>query len=243
MRIFPGRPHSCLLDVWLPAKPDASPRARDIRLDALREVLVAAVQTDFYGEALCEARLDRPQRVRMIRSLEDTLQRLPVQQLPKWVPVPAAPPVRLLSNGRGRGLLRPVEIVAGPATALLNVEDVPQTVRRVAVWTRPNDAPLFESTRDLLWEAFQLPVFEELIGFEGELLAAECDAHEALHIEESTTVAEEIEGELVVTSLRSLAFPILRLRTGLFGGLVRGSCGCGRSALRFVLSGAYPRIS
>jgi hypothetical protein len=33
-----------------------------------------------------------------------------------------------------------------------------------------------------LWQAFRVPVFEQIIGRAGELLAAECDAHDGLHV-------------------------------------------------------------
>lgn len=39
--------------------------------------------------------------------------------------------------------------------------------------------------RQRLWRAFRVPVFEQIIGENGMLLAAECEAHEGLHIESS----------------------------------------------------------
>jgi hypothetical protein len=37
--------------------------------------------------------------------------------------------------------------------------------------------------RERLWQAFRVPLFEQIIGSRGELLAAECEAHDGLHIE------------------------------------------------------------
>ena len=37
--------------------------------------------------------------------------------------------------------------------------------------------------RQRLWRAFRVPVFEQIIGPRGELLAAECEAHDGLHVE------------------------------------------------------------
>lgn len=36
--------------------------------------------------------------------------------------------------------------------------------------------------RDLLWDRFGLPVFEQVLGANRELLASECEAHEGLHL-------------------------------------------------------------
>ena len=36
--------------------------------------------------------------------------------------------------------------------------------------------------RDRFWRAFGVPVFEQVISEQGELLAAECEAHQGLHI-------------------------------------------------------------
>jgi hypothetical protein len=41
---------------------------------------------------------------------------------------------------------------------------------------------LAEEERDFLWEAFGVPVFEQCLGPDNELLAAECEAHDGLHI-------------------------------------------------------------
>ncbi len=39
-----------------------------------------------------------------------------------------------------------------------------------------------EADRENLWSAFRVPVFEQVIGKSGKLLAAECEAHDGLHI-------------------------------------------------------------
>jgi hypothetical protein len=39
-----------------------------------------------------------------------------------------------------------------------------------------------EQDRDLFWQAFGVPVFEQLLGARNELLATECDAHAGLHV-------------------------------------------------------------
>jgi hypothetical protein len=45
------------------------------------------------------------------------------------------------------------------------------------------DARLTEADRDWLWDTFRVPIFEQIIGENGELLATECEAHNGMHIE------------------------------------------------------------
>jgi hypothetical protein len=51
----------------------------------------------------------------------------------------------------------------------------------IVLW-RPEQPRLTEACRDTLWAAFRVPVFEQVIGKSGELLAAECEAHDGLHL-------------------------------------------------------------
>ncbi len=51
------------------------------------------------------------------------------------------------------------------------------------VLARPADELLTVEQRQQLWRAFRVPVFEQVIGEHGVLLAAECEAHAGLHIE------------------------------------------------------------
>ena len=49
----------------------------------------------------------------------------------------------------------------------------------------PDDAgPLADHHRDLLWKAFGLPVFEQLRGRDGRVVARECEVHDGLHFDE-----------------------------------------------------------
>lgn len=52
----------------------------------------------------------------------------------------------------------------------------------VVVLARPGDPLTSAEERDLLWRAFGVPVFEQIIGADGRLLAAECEAHDGLHL-------------------------------------------------------------
>jgi len=52
----------------------------------------------------------------------------------------------------------------------------------VVAFTYDADVRLSEDDRDLFWTAFGVPVFEQYLSSNNELLATECDAHAGLHI-------------------------------------------------------------
>jgi len=51
------------------------------------------------------------------------------------------------------------------------------------VLRRECDPRLADPERDRLWRAFHVPAFEQIIAEDGTLLAAECEAHNGLHVE------------------------------------------------------------
>ncbi len=53
----------------------------------------------------------------------------------------------------------------------------------VIVLARRGQPLLTPEQRQILWRAFHVPVFEQIIGENGAVLAAECEAHAGLHIE------------------------------------------------------------
>ena len=61
--------------------------------------------------------------------------------------------------------------------------DAPPVTHALVVLARPSDTLLTAADREQLWRAFRVPVFEQIIGARGERLAAECEAHDGLHIE------------------------------------------------------------
>ncbi|MGE0087304.1 MAG: phenylacetate--CoA ligase family protein [Desulfococcaceae bacterium] len=78
----------------------------------------------------------------------------------------------------------------------------------------------------------------------GPAIAFECPAHEGLHINEDHFLPEIIDprtgevlplgqsGELVLTTLQTRAFPLIRFRTGDGARLREGRCSCGSSLVR-----------
>ena len=64
-------------------------------------------------------------------------------------------------------------------------------------------------------------------------VSAECpEARDGLHVQEDHFLIEEIDGELVITTLTKEALPLLRYRTGDIASLTTERCTCGRTLAR-----------
>jgi len=73
--------------------------------------------------------------------------------------------------------------IAGPLEELRKVAELGFELRHsVVVLTSNDDATLSDADREFLWSAFGVPVFEQQLGPDNELLAAECDAHSGMHL-------------------------------------------------------------
>lgn len=57
------------------------------------------------------------------------------------------------------------------------------------------NGPLTTGQRDDLWTAFGVPVFEQLVGSDGKILARECEVHDGLHFEGS--LPSGVSGEII----------------------------------------------
>jgi hypothetical protein len=141
-------------------------------------------------------------------------------------PIPPAPATAILIEGfRSSGNIRvfakgwsreaanfhPAAIAAAPAQLdALRGTPIPSLRNALIALVRPNEPRLTEDDRERLWRAFRVPVFEQRIDASGRLLAAECEAHDGLHIE--SPGASPAEGEVLETA----------------------PCGCGRSTPRLV---------
>ena len=97
-----------------------------------------------------------------------------------------AGPVRLFPDG-----WKPEAAAFAPAAVAGTVEQIralaqvriSSLTHALIVLARPGGARLTENDRERLWQDFRLPVFEQIIGSSGDLLAAECEAHDGLHVE------------------------------------------------------------
>ncbi len=100
-----------------------------------------------------------------------------------------------------------------------------------------------ENDRQLLEKELHVRVWTHygLSEVPGPAIAFECDAHEGLHINEDHFLPEIIDpatgrvlpngqtGELVLTTLTTRAFPLIRFRTGDQARIIENSCPCGRT--------------
>jgi hypothetical protein len=97
------------------------------------------------------------------------------------------------------------EAIVAPLETALTLAD--QKLRGVAdlaslrialiVLTSIDGEPLADDYRELFWQAFQVPVFEQLRGRDGAILARECEVHDGLHLDPAADVTPEIQIALV----------------------------------------------
>jgi hypothetical protein len=78
-------------------------------------------------------------------------------------------------------------VIAGDISELLRLAENwnpawERPTHALVVFTPAGAPPLNDSARDTLWNSFGLPVFEYLLDQDCRLLAAECDAHQGLHL-------------------------------------------------------------
>ena len=105
----------------------------------------------------------------------------------------------------------------------------------VIVFTGILEGPLTPEDGDRFWRHYQVPVFEQFLGFDGELLAWECEIHHGLHVRQDAAHFESCEEDrLLVSFLNNARLPLLRLETGLTGRLIGEPCPCGDAAPRLV---------
>src|SRR5258708_2127553 len=69
------------------------------------------------------------------------------------------------------------EAIAGTLDQLETLAGSAAPTHAVIVLGRTHGPRLLEAARDRLWQAYRVPVFEQIIGRSGRLLAAECEAH------------------------------------------------------------------
>ena len=100
--------------------------------------------------------------------------------------------------------------------------------------------------RGMIGESFGAPVFDRYATREVGTIAHECEAHDGLHLVMENNIVEIVgpdgqprsepgeEGEIVITSLRNLATPLVRYRLSDMACLGRGGCSCGRQSVRLA---------
>jgi hypothetical protein len=108
------------------------------------------------------------------------------------------------------------------AQRLAGANSLPSLRRAIVVLSSPRTptGPMTDGHRDLLWRAFGLPVFEQLLGPDGRVIARECEAHDGLHAERVSIDAET--GEAAIEGQT----------TGCSAEVVTGHCDCGLATPR-----------
>jgi hypothetical protein len=72
--------------------------------------------------------------------------------------------------------------------------DLPSLSTAIIALTSVEDSPIVDHHRDLLWRAFGVPLFEQLRGTKGGVIAVECEVHDGLHL---LDVDVPVAGELI----------------------------------------------
>lgn len=111
---------------------------------------------------------------------------------------------------------------------------LPSLQTALAVVTRIDDAPLAHHHRELLWRAFEVPVFELLLSWDGAIIARECEVHEGLHIDGDAVIPSVRDGELLLTHLNDSRTPVVLARTGFAAEIIAEQCHCGSASVRLL---------
>ena len=98
---------------------------------------------------------------------------------------------------------------------------------------------LTPAMRATIEEAFQVPVFDRYGSREVGAIAAECEVHAGLHVNEldmvvETTQGSDGHGEFLVTNLNNFGMPLIRYRIGDVGQIDAAPCRCGRPGARIT---------
>ena len=121
------------------------------------------------------------------------------------------------------------------ATIELGQQEAHPLKHFVVSFTDGDYGELREKDREQFWSVFQVPVFEQRVGFDGRVVAYECEAHDGLHVmPESAAFEETAEAELLMTSLTDLRYPMLRVGTSMVRSIEHECCGCGNADPRLI---------
>lgn len=98
--------------------------------------------------------------------------------------------------------------------------------------------PVYQSTRELVLQAFQAPLFNTYGSREFMSIAAECGYHDGLHVHtenllvETQAVNNGASSELLITDLHNYGMPFVRYQIGDVGAFCKSTCPCGRGLPR-----------
>lgn len=135
------------------------------------------------------------------------------------------------------------DAIAGATADLLNLSRALESAaapiaahgdQAMVVFSGTEAGILTQAQRDSLWYRYHAPLFEQFLGTDGVVIAAECEVHAGMHLRLESAIVESLDGEIVLTSLTDLETPALRVRTGLGGEIEHEACECGRVEPRLV---------
>jgi len=120
----------------------------------------------------------------------------------------------------------------------------------IIILGRWEDERVSEADREALWNRFRVPVFEQIVGRNGTLLAGECEAHYGLHIESEIVRARlrgcEKRGQTTLSTaevprgvnhLRAAAeqsVPFFHIPLSETDRIDESACACGRTTARII---------
>ena len=151
--------------------------------------------------------------------------------------------VKMIAGNWSKGLKRfgssalaaPLSVLRELATAVKTGEQINGLKHFVIPFTGGEQGELREEDRERFWRAFQVPLFEQRLGFDDRVIAYECEAHSGMHIlPERAAFEEGADSELLLTSLTDLRHPTLRVGTRMSGTIQHECCDCGNASPRLV---------
>ena len=152
--------------------------------------------------------------------------------------------VKMIAGNWSKGLKRfGASALAAPLTVLRDLATAVETGEQeinglkhfVIPFTGGEQGELREEDRERFWRVFQVPLFEQRLGFDGRVIAYECEAHSGMHIlPERAAFEETADSELLLTSLTDLRHPTLRVGTRTSGKIQQECCDCGNASPRLV---------
>jgi hypothetical protein len=111
---------------------------------------------------------------------------------------------------------------------------MPRLSDAIVVFNTVEQGILQSGEREMLWRCFGLPVYEQWLGLEGELLAWECEAHQGLHVNESALEWELRGGQILASSLVARRCVTRNLETGWAAEVDTRPCLCSETSPRFL---------
>jgi hypothetical protein len=139
--------------------------------------------------------------VRVIWTKRKASLRYPLQPAPRTaVLVPwfrSRDPIRVFAEGWNEDAQRfAPQAIAATLPQLEALAGVVPVSHATIVLRREGEPRLAEAEREWLWQGFHVPAFEQIIRCDGTLFAAECEAHNGLHLESPKFSADDHEIDL-----------------------------------------------